>query len=145
MRRLPEYSQPCLNLHIVHAPSSLSSQLALQSRPESWIGTVVWATSWLFFFLLRLHAALLQQDSFDPSMAFGVVCADSTRATRAAHCSTMLISLGHIPAFLCDRQFWHGASSTLIFGLTRSLHCKSTGSLPLSKNSRTLCFALSSI
>ena len=57
----------------------------------------------LLFFVFRLHTTLLQQDSFDPSTAFGDVYANSARATRAARCSIVLIdqSLSHVPAFFC--------------------------------------------
>ena len=60
-----------------------------------------------------LHAALSQHGSFDPSTASGVVYADSIRAARTAHRSTVLFdqSLVHMPALLSNRWFWQ-----LVFG-----------------------------
>ena len=88
------------------------------------------ATSWLFF-LLRLHMALLQQNSFDPSTAFGVVCADSARATRAAQGPGSLTRASVMYQRFCvatgSGTSSPGASSMLTFGQARAPHCKSTG------------------
>ena len=58
----------------------------------------------------------MQQDSLDPSTAFGVVYADSARATRAALCSTVLIvqNLSHAPALVCGHWLRHLVRGCLV-------------------------------